>query len=270
MEDSILYKSYIVSTTGPVHVLSSKLRCNSKMATSATLFGVSYDRHTVVNLKFFLDALSIPYKSSSTKRILVSTLRDFEQSLSPTAQATLVTDTQSYYDTRNTSTAARVKGNLSRTLRRLSQEHDTKNEDEKNQVERGEENAKPNPKKAAKFDKTGPKKRKYSQISKGSHKTKKSKPKASKFRECSICYEDLLNKDFPNDNITPNCKHSNSICTVCIGAHVDSRVDIGQFGFITCPMCPEELVLEDVRRLCGTETFEKFVTILSSVSIQLT
>lgn len=56
---------------------------------SATLFGMPYSRHRVVNLKFFLDAAYLPYKSSSTKKIFVSTLRDFEQSLSPTLKLLL-------------------------------------------------------------------------------------------------------------------------------------------------------------------------------------
>jgi hypothetical protein len=228
----------------------------AKMVMPAALFGVSYSRHGVVDLKFFLDAAYLPYKSSSTKKILVSTLRDFEQSLSPTAQATLVTYTQSYYDTRNTSIAARVQRNLERTLRRLSQEHGAKNV-EKNHVESDEENAKTNTKNVAKSDKTGPQKRKYSQISKGSSKTQKNTTKASNFRECSVCYESLPNKDFPRANITAKCEHSNSVCTACIGAHVDARVDIGQFGFMTCPTCPETLALEDVRRLCRAETFER-------------
>jgi hypothetical protein len=240
------------------------------MAQPAILFGVPYNRHTVDNLKFFLHSVSRPYKSSFTKGILFSTLQDFEKSLSPEAQATLVTYTQSYYDTRNASIAARVKRNLGRALRRLSQEHDTEKEDENNQVESGEENAQNNTKSARKSDKTDLKKRKYSQISKGYPKMQKNKTKASKFCECSVCYESLPNKNFPEDNITINCEHDNSVCTVCIGAHIDARVDIGQFGFITCPMCPETLALEDVRRLCGAETFERFVTILFSVSLPLT
>src|ERR1700722_1988878 len=116
------------------------------MATSVTLFGVSYGRHMVTNLKVFLDAASIPDKSSSTKRILVSTLIYFEKSLSPTAQATLVTRIQSYYNTRNTSVAARVERNLRRTLQGLSQD-----QNENNQKDMGEK-AKPNTKSAPKSD----------------------------------------------------------------------------------------------------------------------
>lgn len=264
VEDSFSTRLIFSSTAYPVNISFSKVSCKSTIATSATLFGVSYDRHTVVNLKIFLDAISIPYKSSSTKRILVSTLIDFEKSLSPTAQTTLVTYIQSYYDMRNTSVAARVERNLQRTLRRLSQE-----QDENNQKDPGDDKARTNTKSAPKSENIGPQKRKYSRISKGPRKTKKGKPNASKFRECSVCYESLPIKDFPKVNITTNCEHDNSVCTVCIRAHVDARVDIGQFGFITCPMCPEELVLEDVRRLCVTETFEKFVAVRSYVSALL-
>lgn len=252
------------STAGPVHISSSKLRCNSKMALSRMLLGVPYKRHTVIGLKVLLDAASIPFKSSSPKKFLFSTLRNFEKSLSPTALATLVPNIQAYYDARNTSMAPRVLENALRILRRLSRE-----QDENNQDDTGAEKAKNNVKSEPKSEETGPQKWKCSQISKG-YRKKKNIPKASKVRECSVCFESRPNKDFPGVNITANCEHDNSVCTNCIGAHVDARVDIGQFGFITCPMCLEALVLEDVRRLCGNEIFEKFVAILSSASASLT
>ena len=207
------------------------------MASPETLFGVPYDRHTVVGLKSFLDAVSKPYKPSSTKRSLFSALVDFEKSLSVNQIFQgLVIHTQVYYNTKNTSDAERAENNLFGTLRRASQFQNRNNQHEANEDK-------------AETNKTSPGKRKHSEISNGIRKPKKNKPKASKSRECSVCFDDLPNKCFPKADITVTCEHDNRVCTVCIDAHVDASIDIGQFGFITCPMCPEVLVLEDVRRL---------------------
>jgi hypothetical protein len=89
--------------------------------------------------------------------------------------------TQVFYNTKNTSDAERAVNNLFATLQRVSQSQNRNNQHKANEDK-------------VKTNKTSPGKRKHSEISKGTRKLKKNKPKASKSDECSVCFDDLLSR----------------------------------------------------------------------------
>jgi hypothetical protein len=200
------------------------------------LFGVSYDDHRVDSLRLMLNAAAIPYKSSATKRNLISCLKPFETALGTEAQKTIEQAVEGHYKpTRKTARSSKQLQTAFETVR-LSRDQDNKDQ--------GEE-AKKN------------KKRKHKQISQETRKSKV-EAKVPSSQECQVCYEDLPIVSFPTRAYTTACNHERGVCVDCLGRSIAVQVDLGQFRFITCPMCPQVLELADVRRLSSRETFERY------------
>lgn len=83
-----------------------------------------------------------------------------------------------------------------------------------------------------------------------------------------MCYESLSNKDFPRANITAKCEHSNSVCTACIGARIDAKVDIVRLHDLSD--VPRDACVGRRPTALWSGDIRKVIAILSSFSIPLT
>jgi hypothetical protein len=71
---------------------------------------------------------------------------------------------------------------------------------------------------------------------------------------CCMCQELLDAKEFPGFTPTPNCDHSNNICSRCLRRWILSALESEVPGPtpVLCPVCTEPLSAEDVNRIVLT------------------
>jgi hypothetical protein len=213
-----------------------------------------------------LDAVEVSYSSSPPKRVLIPTPRKHGSSLTSEAQAILLTAVQGYYKARRTADVARFAEELHVTFQVI-----TRGENRSKQAQApGEEheNDKTSTKRIRGTEKTVQRKGKIPRYQKP-HNIRGRTKKSSQTPRMLCVLRESPNDKFPKANITVKCDHENSVCAACIAASIDAQVDIGQFCFITCPMCSEHLLPEDVRQLSGGATFERFDAILSNASSEV-
>lgn len=62
--------------------------------------------------------------------------------------------------------------------------------------------------------------------------------------------------EYPTSAIQ-QCDHELDVCRVCMAQHISTLIENGEVDRITCPQCDRVLLFEEIRRLGGSDTFER-------------
>jgi hypothetical protein len=82
---------------------------------------------------------------------------------------------------------------------------------------------------------------------------------AEKAAACSVCLEEHPLGSFPPTKITLGCQHEPTICFGCLTQAIDSQIGDRAWDAVSCPMCPERLTFEVIRKYSSPASFERHV-----------
>lgn len=69
--------------------------------------------------------------------------------------------------------------------------------------------------------------------------------------------EELPSKKFPKRRITLACLHEPHMCRSCVRFSIELQIKEKQW-FVKCPLCPEKLAFETVKKYTSEEIFEQY------------
>lgn len=74
--------------------------------------------------------------------------------------------------------------------------------------------------------------------------------------ECCVCLESFSSIDIQFATITSACKHTAKVCLQCIKSSIKSQIQDLPSDQVSCPMCPELLNYQAVRKFADNRTFQ--------------
>ena len=92
---------------------------------------------------------------------------------------------------------------------------------------------------------------------------------ASKIRTCTVCAEDKAASDYPQQALSPDCKHDMSCCTQCHEVWIKNDLESNSYNRASCPECENNLPYEAVQRYADPASFAKYDQALLRLAIGL-
>ncbi|EKD12230.1 ring finger protein [Drepanopeziza brunnea f. sp. 'multigermtubi' MB_m1] len=74
--------------------------------------------------------------------------------------------------------------------------------------------------------------------------------------ECCVCMELFHSDHLPA--VTSVCTHEPKVCPDCIAQSIDAQIPQVAWDQIQCPVCPEPLPFDEVKKWASTEAFEQY------------
>ncbi|KAH8164240.1 hypothetical protein CIB48_g3990 [Xylaria polymorpha] len=78
--------------------------------------------------------------------------------------------------------------------------------------------------------------------------------------DCLSCFEVKPLADFPQVPVTPHCRHTATVCLVCVASFLESQSSDGAMDRLSCPECSELLTYDGVQDFATPDLFERYKT----------